>query len=181
MRSPNCPRPYKQSFCECYRSANSSASAATSRLRSTFALSPPPIRTSTRPSPAEAFRQDLFFRLNVVELKMPALARVAPKIFPCLATTSPPSTRDKCNRRVVGISPEAQKLLQAYDWPGNVRELENAIERAVVMGSTEHILSEDLPEAAARSRRTAASTVVGLSRQRNQHEETDYSRCYEEI
>jgi Nif-specific regulatory protein len=46
----------------------------------------------------------------------------------------------------VGISPAAQKLLQTYDWPGNVRELENAVERAVVMGSTEHILSEDLPE-----------------------------------
>ena len=54
---------------------------------------------------------------------------------------------EKCNRRVVGISPEAQSLLQRYDWPGNVRELENAIERAVVMGTTEDILNEDLPEA----------------------------------
>ncbi|HYW73236.1 MAG TPA: helix-turn-helix domain-containing protein, partial [Pyrinomonadaceae bacterium] len=53
---------------------------------------------------------------------------------------------DKCNRRVVGISPEAQKLLQSYDWPGNVRELENAVERAVVLGSTDYILKEDLPE-----------------------------------
>jgi DNA-binding NtrC family response regulator len=54
---------------------------------------------------------------------------------------------DKCNRRVLGISPETQKLLHSYDWPGNVRELENAIERAVVMGTTEDILPEDLPEA----------------------------------
>jgi Nif-specific regulatory protein len=92
-----------------------------------------------------AFRQDLFFRLNVVQLKMPALRDRAEDI-PMLGNYFAAKYADKCNRRVVGISPDAQKLLQAYDWPGNVRELENAIERAVVMGSTEHILSEDLPE-----------------------------------
>jgi DNA-binding NtrC family response regulator len=48
---------------------------------------------------------------------------------------------------VLGISTDARKRLTAYDWPGNVRELENAIERAVVLGSTPHILPEDLPEA----------------------------------
>jgi Nif-specific regulatory protein len=91
------------------------------------------------------FRQDLYFRLNVVELKMPAL-RNRTEDIPMLANYFAAKYAIKCNRRVVGISPEAQKLLQTYDWPGNVRELENAIERAVVMGSTEHILSEDLPE-----------------------------------
>jgi DNA-binding NtrC family response regulator len=92
-----------------------------------------------------AFRQDLFFRLNVVELKMPAL-RSRVEDIPMLANYFAVKYAAKCNRRVVGISPAAQKLLQTYDWHGNVRELENAIERAVVMGSTEHILSEDLPE-----------------------------------
>jgi len=91
------------------------------------------------------FRHDLFFRLNVVELKMPAL-RSRVEDIPMLANYFAAKYADKCNRRVVGISPAAQKLLQTYDWPGNVRELENAVERAVVMGSTEHILSEDLPE-----------------------------------
>jgi len=91
------------------------------------------------------FRHDLFFRLNVVELKMPAL-RSRVEDVPMLANYFAAKYADKCNRRVVGISPAAQKLLQTYDWPGNVRELENAVERAVVMGSTEHILSEDLPE-----------------------------------
>ena len=92
------------------------------------------------------FRRDLFFRLNVVELKMPALRdRVAD--IPMLANYFAAKYAEKCNRRVVGVSPEAQKLLQAYEWPGNVREIENAIERAVVMGATECILSEDLPEA----------------------------------
>jgi DNA-binding NtrC family response regulator len=52
----------------------------------------------------------------------------------------------KCKRRVLGISPEAQQCLLHYDWPGNVRELENAIERAVVLGASELILPEDLPE-----------------------------------
>ena len=51
-----------------------------------------------------------------------------------------------CKRSVGGISPDARMLLQSYDWPGNVRELENAIERAVVMGSTQSIEIEDLPE-----------------------------------
>jgi Nif-specific regulatory protein len=92
------------------------------------------------------FRQDLFYRLNVVELKMPAL-RERTEDIPMLANYFAAKYADKCNRRVVGISPQAQKLLQAYDWAGNVRELENAIERAVVMGTTEHILSDDLPEA----------------------------------
>jgi Nif-specific regulatory protein len=92
------------------------------------------------------FRQDLFFRLNVVELNMPAL-RGRPEDIPMLANYFAAKYADKCNRRVVGISPQAQKLLQTYDWAGNVRELQNAIERAVVMGTTDHILSEDLPEA----------------------------------
>ncbi len=91
------------------------------------------------------FRRDLFFRLNVVELEMPALRNRAEDI-PMLANFFAAKFAERCNRRVVGISPEAQALLQRYEWPGNVRELENAIERAVVMGTTEHILSEDLPE-----------------------------------
>ena len=51
------------------------------------------------------------------------------------------------NRKLKGFSPEARNCLLAYDWPGNVRELENAIERAVVLGTTELIMPEDLPEA----------------------------------
>lgn len=93
-----------------------------------------------------SFRQDLYFRLNVVELEMPALRERAEDI-PMLANYFAAKHADQCNRKIVGISPEAHELLQKYDWPGNVRELENAIERAVVMGTTDHILPEDLPEA----------------------------------
>lgn len=92
------------------------------------------------------FRQDLFFRLNVVELSMPPL-RDRPEDVPLLANYFVRRYAEKCNRKVLGISPEAQKRLATYDWPGNVRELENAIERAVVLGTTDRILPDDLPEA----------------------------------
>jgi len=66
----------------------------------------------------------------------------------------------KCNRKLRGLSPEARTRLSTYDWPGNVRELENAIERAVVLGTTDLILPEDLPEALLESgAHTAPSTA----------------------
>ncbi len=92
------------------------------------------------------FRQDLYYRLNVVKLDMPAL-RERPEDIPMLANYFAAKYADKCNRKVVGISAAAQQLLVNYEWPGNVRELENAIERAIVLGTTDHILADDLPEA----------------------------------
>jgi len=91
------------------------------------------------------FRQDLFYRLNVVSLEMPPL-RERPEDIPLLANYFAAKYGEKCNRRILGISSEAQRRLRAYDWPGNIRELENAMERAVVLGTTEQILLEDLPE-----------------------------------
>jgi Nif-specific regulatory protein len=91
------------------------------------------------------FRQDLYYRLNVVSLEMPPL-RKRQEDIPLLANYFAAKYSEKCNRRVTGISQEAQTRLVGYDWPGNVRELENAIERAVVLGTTERILPEDLPE-----------------------------------
>ncbi len=55
---------------------------------------------------------------------------------------------EKTGRRIAGISPAARACLMRYDWPGNVRELENAMERAVVLGSSDLIEPEDLPESA---------------------------------
>ena len=91
------------------------------------------------------FRSDLYYRLNVVSLQMPAL-RERREDIPLLAAFFAAQHGEKVKRRVAGISPEAQACLTRYDWPGNVRELENAIERAVVLGSTEVILAEDLPD-----------------------------------
>ena len=91
------------------------------------------------------FRTDLFHRLNVISLVLPPLREHAEDI-PVLAEHFVARYAKRCNRVVKGISPAAQSCLQAYPWPGNVRELENAMERAVVIGSSDVILPEDLPE-----------------------------------
>jgi transcriptional regulator with GAF, ATPase, and Fis domain len=105
------------------------------------------------------FRQDLYYRLNVVKLELPPLSQ-RPEDIPLLASYFATKYADKCNRRVTGISPEAKARLIGYDWPGNVRELENAIERAVVLGTTEMILLEDLPEAVLESEVLTGSPVT---------------------
>lgn len=91
------------------------------------------------------FRQDLYYRLNVVQFKMPALRDRREDILQ-LAENFVGKFGLKLNRKLRGISVNAKKILQKYDFPGNVRELENTIERAVVLGSSEWILPEDLPE-----------------------------------
>jgi transcriptional regulator with GAF, ATPase, and Fis domain len=93
-----------------------------------------------------SFRRDLFYRLNVVGICMPAL-RERREDIPMLANYFALKHAGKSKRNIVGLSPGARSTLLNYDWPGNVRELENAIERAVVLGSTNIILPEDLPEA----------------------------------
>ncbi len=92
------------------------------------------------------FREDLYYRLNVVQVQMPAL-RERKADIPLLATYFASVYGKKCGRHIEGISSGSRELLINYDWPGNVRELENVIERAVVLGSTNVILPEDLPEA----------------------------------
>jgi transcriptional regulator with GAF, ATPase, and Fis domain len=96
---------------------------------------------------AGRFREDLYYRLNVVSLRMPSLRDRRSDIS------------KRSNRTVLGISPQARACLMNYDWPGNVRELENAIERAVVLGSSELILPEDLPESILEKAEPAISAV----------------------
>jgi Nif-specific regulatory protein len=95
---------------------------------------------------AGAFRKDLYYRLNVVSLEMPPL-RDRREDIPMLARYFAVKHGKRLTRKLAGISPDALARLEAYDWPGNVRELENAFERAVVLGATDLIISEDLPEA----------------------------------
>ena len=92
-----------------------------------------------------SFRRDLFFRLNVVCLSMPPL-REHREDIPQLAQYFASKFSEACKRTVSGISPKARACLTSYAWPGNVRELRNAIERAVVLGSSDIIRPEDLPE-----------------------------------
>lgn len=108
-----------------------------------------------------AFRADLYYRLNVVSLHMPALRERRDDI-PMLAAFFARQYGEKVKRPVAGISPEARACLTRYDWPGNVRELENAIERAVVLGSTELILAEDLPDSILEETAAAGEPVSAL-------------------
>jgi two-component system, NtrC family, response regulator HydG len=91
------------------------------------------------------FRQDLYFRLNVVSVAVPALRKHREDI-PLLAIYFATRYAQKCNRSFKGITPEARALLMNYEWPGNIRELENAIEHAIVLGASDEIRPEDLPE-----------------------------------
>jgi Nif-specific regulatory protein len=94
----------------------------------------------------EAFRQDLFYRLNVLSLVMPPL-RDRREDIATLAEHFVVKCVQKCNMKAKRLSPEAMTCLVNYDWPGNVRELENAIERALVLSPSDVIQPEDLPEA----------------------------------
>jgi len=90
------------------------------------------------------FREDLFYRLNVVAIELPPL-RGRRDDVPLLAYHFLQKYAARTGREVRKISPEAMRLLQAQPWPGNVRELENAIEHAVVFCRKDTILPTDLP------------------------------------
>jgi DNA-binding NtrC family response regulator len=90
------------------------------------------------------FREDLYYRLNVISIHVPPL-RERKEDIPLLVKAF---IRRYClalNKEAVNIAPSAMKLLMNYNWPGNVRELENVIERALVIGRGKEILTEDLP------------------------------------
>jgi DNA-binding NtrC family response regulator len=90
------------------------------------------------------FREDLFYRLNVVSIHLPPLRKRREDI-PLLAEHFLDKFKAETNKKIDHISPQALKLMMEYDWPGNVRELENAIERAVVVGKKNEIFPENLP------------------------------------
>ena len=91
------------------------------------------------------FRADLYHRLNVMKVTMPPVRERRADI-PLLASYFTAKYSNACKRTVNGIAAAARALLQSYEWPGNVRELENAIERAIVLGSADVIEPDDLPE-----------------------------------
>jgi Nif-specific regulatory protein len=103
------------------------------------------------------FRADLFHRLNVISIALPSL-REHPEDIPTLAEHFAARHAKNCNRSVLRISDEAMACLTQYDWPGNIRELENALERAVVIGSSDRILAEDLPETLLESAKSGATS-----------------------
>ena len=93
----------------------------------------------------QKFRQDLFYRINVVAIKLPSLRERLGDI-PLLAGHFLARFRQEMGRETLGFTDEAMAALQRYQWPGNVRELENAVERAIVLCRRPRIDVEDLPE-----------------------------------
>jgi DNA-binding NtrC family response regulator len=90
------------------------------------------------------FREDLFYRLNVININIPPLRERKDDIIP-LVDHFVKKLGDKLNRKVAGITPEARDILLRYDWPGNVRELVNVIERAMVLLRGDVIDASDIP------------------------------------
>ena len=94
---------------------------------------------------AARFRQDLYYRLRVVEIKVPPLRERRDDVLP-LARVFLDNTLRRTGRTVCSFTPEAAQRLVRYSWPGNVRELENAVERAVVLTTSERMDVGDLPD-----------------------------------
>ena len=109
---------------------------------------------------AGEFREDLFYRLSVIPLHVPAL-RDRREDIPLLARHFLESFRKSMGKNIGGISPEAMRRLESYDWPGNVRELENTIERAVALESGPEISPGVLPDRVA-SPSTVVAAELGL-------------------
>jgi DNA-binding NtrC family response regulator len=93
----------------------------------------------------QKFRQDLYYRINVVNIILPPLRQRLGDI-PLLAEAFLKKLTHELNRKIAGFTQEAMDLMRRYTWPGNVRELENAIERAVVLTKRPLITPDDLPQ-----------------------------------
>ena len=92
------------------------------------------------------FREDLYYRLDVVSCRLPPLRERGDDVL-LLANYFVHKYSRRLGRQVDGLSTEVRACLRRYEWPGNVRELANAIERAIVLGSSGRVVMEDLPEA----------------------------------
>jgi transcriptional regulator with GAF, ATPase, and Fis domain len=107
------------------------------------------------------FRPDLYYRLKVVSLTIPPL-RARPEDIEPLANYFAQKYSWKLKRWIAGISKQAHACLKAYAWPGNVRELENVIERALVLGTTDLIELEDLPDSIIESNYSPEGSISGF-------------------
>jgi two-component system response regulator AtoC len=94
---------------------------------------------------AGRFREDLFYRINVLTIRIPSL-RERREDIPILLDHFIARNNIRLSTQIRGLAPDARKVLLEYAWPGNVRELENTIERAMVLAESDLITKEDLPE-----------------------------------
>ena len=113
------------------------------------------------------FREDLYYRLNVIQINLPPL-RERVEDIPLLAEhffdkycRENERFLDSAGRSTLRFSPAAMKLLMNHNWPGNVRELENVVERATVLATQPEVSADLLPESLARTRRRRANAHAG--------------------
>jgi two-component system, NtrC family, response regulator PilR len=104
-------------------------------------------------------REDLFYRLNVIPIRLPPL-RERHEDIPLLVAHFIQRFSKDLGKDVRGVSPEAMAILERHHWPGNIRELENAVERAIVLGSSEMVDADALPESVRRERPAPEPDVV---------------------
>ncbi|HXX16905.1 MAG TPA: sigma-54 dependent transcriptional regulator [Candidatus Eremiobacteraceae bacterium] len=121
------------------------------------------------------FREDLFYRLSVIPLHVPAL-RDRREDIPLLARHFLEQFRNSMGKKVDGISPDAMRCLESYDWPGNVRELENTIERAVALESGPEISLAVLPDRVAGSPSAFGAAMGGVLTVQIPPEGVDFER-----
>ncbi|HSY43238.1 MAG TPA: sigma-54 dependent transcriptional regulator [Candidatus Acidoferrum sp.] len=109
-----------------------------------------------------AFREDLYFRLNVIAVEMPSLRTLDSDVIR-FAEHYAKFFAAQCARKIEGFSPEAIASLRAYSWPGNLRELRNSIERAVIMAKTDKIVPADFPSEMSSSQTGASGNGSNLA------------------
>jgi two-component system response regulator HydG len=116
----------------------------------------------------KSFREDLYYRLNVIRVDIPPLSDRAGDIL-LLAENFVERHAKRVGKDIKGIDNEAARLLTGYDWPGNVRELENMIERALVLSQTEYLTADDLVGIRADSQETTDARIRPLSVVEREH------------
>jgi two-component system response regulator PilR (NtrC family) len=105
------------------------------------------------------FREDLFYRINVIPIALPPL-RDRREDIPLIADHFLGKYREQMDKQIAGISREALELLMQHEWPGNIRELENVIERAVALEATRTILPDSLPHSVRGERSRLGATAA---------------------
>ncbi len=127
----------------------------------------------------KTFRNDLYYRLQVIPIFLPALRERREDILPLATHFIEVYNRD-FNKKVQGIAPLAERMMLGYGWPGNVRELKNVIERAIILGNDEMLLLEHLPlELVARA--TSEGGVSAMSAFRLPPEGVDIEEVEKEL
>ena len=106
------------------------------------------------------FREDLFYRLKVIPIRLPSL-REHREDIPLLVQHFLQHFNQEFHKNTLGVAPDAMERLVSYDWPGNVRELRNAIERIMILETTERIELEDLPSTIVQQRAGGAGLATG--------------------